>query len=107
MHFGMTFVTWDVKAREILLEEGGLKVVMEREVLQLNAMAMIACDKLWLRLQTWRRFDHNRCMPLARHRHVALVFGEPPTRHVHSRRTSTSMMDLQGSSSIKETSLNN
>lgn len=37
--------------RSSLLEEDGLKVVMEREILQLNAMAIIACGKLWLRLQ--------------------------------------------------------
>jgi hypothetical protein len=37
--------------RSFLLEEGGLEVVMEGEMLQLNAMAIIVCDKLWLRLQ--------------------------------------------------------
>ena len=31
--------------RSFLLEEDGLKIVMEREMLQLNAMAIIACDK--------------------------------------------------------------
>ena len=31
--------------RSLLLGEDGLKVVMEREMLQLNAMAITACDK--------------------------------------------------------------